>query len=138
DLSGPNAPAIEEDTMAIHHFILHQALDLVDHAVWKTQDMWLKRIDTFDHFVVSAFCTAGDFFMVNHFPAHSTHCTGYIKFLLLHKPNTNDESIRVFFEEVHELYLRALLNPLQEPNQYITNPDFDDRVRRAGRRLYLH
>jgi len=51
-----------------------------------------------------------------------------IKFMLLHDAR-NDDGIRNFFQEVHELYLRVVLNPFYQVNSPITSPVFDSKVR---------
>ena len=51
-----------------------------------------------------------------------------IRFLLLHDGRT-DDSIRSFFRDVHELYIRVLLNPFFVPTAKIRNPGFSQKVR---------
>ncbi|KJP86316.1 hypothetical protein AK88_04035 [Plasmodium fragile] len=119
-------------------FIIHQSLDSLDVLVWKCTNLFLKTIDSFNSYSVSAYCT-----------------TGHIKFLLLHKNKNevssggnsgtggpaihvpSDDSIRSFFEVVHENYIKVLLNPLYEPNGMITSSLFDQNVRLAAKR-FLH
>ncbi|SBS96342.1 trafficking protein particle complex subunit 2, putative (TRAPPC2) [Plasmodium ovale curtisi] len=85
-------------------FIIHQSLDSLDELVWKNSNLFLKTIDSFNNYSVSAYCTPG-----------------HIKFMLLYKnkneannpTNTNlyvpsDENIRAFFEIVHENYIKVL------------------------------
>ncbi|EUD67634.1 hypothetical protein C922_01819 [Plasmodium inui San Antonio 1] len=118
-------------------FIIHQSLDSVDVVVWKSTNLFLKTVDSFNSYSVSAYCT-----------------TGHIKFLLLHKNKNemisgggttvgptiyvpSDENIRSFFEIVHENYIKVLLNPLYEPNGMITSSLFDQNVHLAAKR-FLH
>ncbi|CRH01752.1 trafficking protein particle complex subunit 2, putative [Plasmodium relictum] len=114
-------------------FIIHQSLDSLDELVWRSSNMYLKSIDSFNNYSVSAYCTPG-----------------HIKFLLLFKnknelnnsTNTNiyvpsDENIRSFFEIVHENYIKVLLNPLYEPNGIITSSLFDQNVHLAAKK-FLH
>ncbi|SBT80092.1 trafficking protein particle complex subunit 2, putative [Plasmodium malariae] len=115
-------------------FIIHQSLDSLDEVVWKSTNMFLKTIDSFNNYSVSAYCTPG-----------------HIKFLLLYKNKNeisnsayannihipSDESIRAFFETVHENYIKVLLNPLYEPNGIITSSLFDQNVHLAAKR-FLH
>ncbi|CRG95046.1 trafficking protein particle complex subunit 2, putative [Plasmodium gallinaceum] len=114
-------------------FIIHQSLDSLDELVWRSSSMFLKSIDSFNNYSVSAYCTPG-----------------HIKFLLLFKnkneinnsTNTNiyvpsDENIRSFFEIVHENYIKVLLNPLYEPNGIITSSLFDQNVHLAAKK-FLH
>lgn len=115
-----SSPGQRDDSPHYDQFIIHQALDAVDEQVWQTQAMYLKNCDSFRDFLVSAYCTAG-----------------HTKFLLLHKNRGSHEGIRSFFSELHELYLRVLLNPLYEPNGLITSQTFDTQVRAAAKR-HLH
>lgn len=58
---------------------------------------------------------------------------GHSVLLLLHE-GRNEEGIRQFFVEVHEAYLRVMLNPLRKDDDMITNPAFDARVRAAAKK----
>eukprot|EP00386_Alphamonas_edax_P015878 GDKI01048514.1.p1 GENE.GDKI01048514.1~~GDKI01048514.1.p1 ORF type:complete len:149 (+),score=18.50 GDKI01048514.1:44-490(+) len=102
-------------------FILHTALDMVDEVVWNGasgSNMYLRQVDKFQDMAVSAFVTAG-----------------HIRLLLLSSANArNEDSIGAFFREVHELYIKNLLNPFYEVNGPITSATFDLRVRQAARK----
>jgi hypothetical protein len=99
------------NTRPLAQFILHAALDLVDEMQWKTQTTFLRTIDRYNDLFISA--------MVTH---------GSVRMLLLHEAK-NDEAIRSFFTEVHELYIRVLLNPFYDVNTRIKSPSFDSRVK---------
>eukprot|EP01071_Lankesteria_metandrocarpae_P004226 Lankesteria_metandrocarpae@DN3441_c1_g1_i1.p1 len=116
DLSGSGK---REDTPHLDQFIIHTALDVVDDAVWQSTAMFLKVADEFNDFQVSAYVTAG-----------------HVKFALLHKGRP-EEAVRQFFIEVHELFIKTLLNPFYEPNALITSQSFDSRVRAAAKK-YIH
>ena len=60
---------------------------------------------------------------------------GGCRFLLLHDAR-NEENVRSFFDEVHQLYLRVALNPFHTPRTPIENEVFDRRVRQAARRYF--
>lgn len=53
--------------------------------------------------------------------------------MLLHD-GRNEDGIRGFCTEVHELYTKLLLNPFYAPHSRIDSRDFDVRVRAAARR----
>ena len=111
------APAQQrEDNSHLNQFIIHAALDMVEDSVWGTQSMFFKSVDKFNDYLISAFVTAGG-----------------IKFMLLHDVR-NEDGIRSFFHDVHELYVKVLMNPFYKPNSPITSPIFDSRVKTLGRR----
>lgn len=107
-----------EDNSHLNQFIIHAALDMVDDAVWGTQSMNFKSVDKFNDFLISAFVTAG-----------------HVKLMLLHDVR-NEEGIRNFFHDVHELYVKVLMNPFYQPNSAITSAIFDSRVKSLGRRYF--
>ncbi|KAI9491999.1 putative trafficking protein particle complex subunit 2 [Zychaea mexicana] len=101
----------------LNQFIVHAALDVVEEVQWGTQAMYLKSVDRFNEQYVSAFVTANN-----------------VKFMLLHDQKSED-SIKNFFNEVYEVYVKILMNPFYEKNSAITNPQFDNRVKLVARRF---
>ena len=63
--------------------------------------------------------------------AYITH--GGLRFLVLHETR-NEDGIRSFCTDVHELYVKVLLNPLYVPYTAIESKDFDARVRALAKR----
>lgn len=53
----------------INPFIVHASLDVVEDVQWTTNQLYLKVVDNYYGYMISAMCTAGN-----------------IRFLLLHKP----------------------------------------------------
>ncbi|PKA49056.1 hypothetical protein AXF42_Ash010740 [Apostasia shenzhenica] len=53
--------------------------------------------------------------------------------MLLHD-SRNEDAIKSFFQEVHELYVKILLNPLYLPGSRITSSHFDTKVRALARK----
>ena len=92
-------------------FILHAALDLVDEMQWKSTTTFLRTVDKYNDLFISAYVTPGG-----------------VRFLLLHEAK-NEEAVKSFFVEVHELYIRVLLNPFYEAGTRIKSPSFDSRVK---------
>ncbi|XP_039000320.1 trafficking protein particle complex subunit 2-like isoform X1 [Hibiscus syriacus] len=108
--------AKREDAAQLHQFILHAALDIVQDLAWTTSAMFLKAIDKFNDLMVSVYVTAG-----------------HTRFMLLHD-SRNEDGIKSFFQEVHELYIKILLNPLYLPGSRITSSHFDTKVRALARK----
>ena len=75
--------------MYLHQFVLHAALDAVNEQVWTTTSMHLGNVDKFNNLLVAAYATAA-----------------HVKFLLLHD-GRNDETIRLFFKDVYDIYVRV-------------------------------
>ncbi|WMV35138.1 hypothetical protein MTR67_028523 [Solanum verrucosum] len=114
----------KEDAAHQHQFILHAALDIVQDLAWTTSAMFLKSIDRFNDLVVSVYVTAGH--ILNMLYIHT-------RLMLLHD-SRNDDGIKSFFQEVHELYIKILLNPLYLPGSRITSSHFDTKVRALARK----
>jgi len=95
----------------LNQFIIHAALDVVDEMLWKNPAMFLKTVDQYKNLQVSAFVSAGN-----------------IKFMLLH-PQKNEDAIKSFFTEAHELYLKVLMNPFYSANTPIESKPFDEKMR---------
>ena len=108
----------KEDAAHLHQFVMHAALDFVDERQWETNAMNLKLVDRFNDLLVYAFVTAGG-----------------SRFLFLHD-RRNEEKVREFFHEVHELYLRIQLNPFHSPRAPIVDETFDARVRESAKRHF--
>ncbi|ESQ39551.1 hypothetical protein EUTSA_v10001067mg [Eutrema salsugineum] len=77
---------------------------------------FLKSVDRFNDLVVSVYVTAG-----------------HTRLMLLHD-SRNEDGIKSFFQEVHELYIKILLNPLYLPGSRITSSHFDTKVRALARK----
>ncbi|ELR20672.1 MIP2A, putative [Acanthamoeba castellanii str. Neff] len=98
-------------------FVIHAALDLVEEHVWKNPQMYLKVVDKYnDKYFISAFVTAG-----------------HERFMVLHNTK-NEDGIKYFFQEVHELYIKVLLNPFYKADTPITSQVFQKRVKQLGRK----
>ncbi|KAJ9507678.1 hypothetical protein QJQ45_021345 [Haematococcus lacustris] len=86
--------------------------------MWMTKEPYLKTVDRFNNLLVTAFVTPGN-----------------ARFLLLHD-GRNEESMRNFFLEAYELYIKVILNPLQQPTMRISNREFDRKIRLLAKRFF--
>mmetsp|Transcript_20646 Transcript_20646/g.26637 ORF Transcript_20646/g.26637 Transcript_20646/m.26637 type:complete len:140 (+) Transcript_20646:62-481(+) len=102
-----------------NYFVLHSALDLVEKTAWTTNSMYLKVVDKVNNQHVSTFLTAGN-----------------VKLMILHNGKSED-SIRHFFQDVYELYVKLSMNPFYRYDTPIKSSDFDTRVRAVARRYLL-
>jgi len=109
-------PTVAANKQYLYQFVLHASLDAVDDIVWTTNSMYLKVVDRFNEYFVSAYTTATQ-----------------ARFLLLHD-SRNEDGIRSFFQEVHELYIKVMLNPFHTSTTKITNPTFNHRVRALAKK----
>lgn len=56
-----------------------------------------------------------------------------VRFMLLHDQK-NDDGIRAFMSEVHENYIKVLMNPFHDPDDVIHCKHFDAKVRAIAKR----
>lgn len=135
----------------LNPFILHASLDIIEDLQWKANpnaqsggnagggggflrsrnvpnvdNCYLGKVDHFYGLAVTAYLTYGE-----------------MKFVMIHGNMNNgdvqidDNSVKAFYQEVHELYIKTLMNPFYKINDPITSPAFDSRVRAAARK-YLN
>ncbi|CCE86306.1 Piso0_004789 [Millerozyma farinosa CBS 7064] len=121
------SPSVKE----ILPFISHSALDIIEDAQWSTNSFNLGKIDSFYGLMINAFISQGNIKYVLCYDANGSGTNGSSSPSL----NKNDEnSIKQFFTEANELYVKCLLNPFYSVNNAITSPDFDHRMKLLARK----
>ena len=78
---------------------------------------YLRVIDRFNNYVISAYMTPGG-----------------MQFLLLHEGQKED-SVRSFFTECHELYVKNMMNPFAQFGSPIVSRAFDNNVKRLSKKI---
>lgn len=100
----------------LNPFILHSSLDLLEDVQWTSNSLYLKTIDNFYNYPISAFLTPGN-----------------IKFLLLHE-SRGEDSIKGFFNEMYDLYVKTLMNPFYKVDEPIKSKVFDSKVKALAKK----
>lgn len=96
----------------LKQFIVNGSLDILQDVQFKSNQIFFKNLDSFYGYNILAFLTQGN-----------------AKFMILTNTKVNDESIRQFFIELNELFVKKILSPFYKVNSPITDIQFDQRVK---------
>ncbi|KAG8994503.1 hypothetical protein FRB90_000408, partial [Tulasnella sp. 427] len=95
--------------------IANASLDVIEETMKTNGAMYLKSVEKFNEWTVSAFVTPGN-----------------MKFVLLHE-SRNDEGIRSFFMDVWENYVKTMMNPFHTAHTAIRSVVFDNKVKASAK-----
>ena len=100
----------KDDRRHSNQLIAHAALDVLDELSWQSTNNYLKVVDRFQEWMVSAYVTPGS-----------------ARMLMVHDVK-NDDGIGKFFADVYECYTKHILNPFYSCNTSIRSQAFDKRI----------
>jgi hypothetical protein len=86
--------------------IANASLDAIEEVMRRENTMYLKSVDKFNEWIVSAFVTAGSQWTFPFRFLVSYDEKTDMKFIVLHETK-NDDGIKVFFNDLWELYLKV-------------------------------
>ena len=111
---------VRDDPPHLDEFILFASLDMIDRIKGSSSDAYLKIVDKFNDFVVSAFVPISN-----------------VRFLLLHKQQNSEEAMRSFFQEAYISYTRLVSDLRYKMGSLLTDERFDAGIRELGRKLLV-
>ncbi|SCU81131.1 LAMI_0B04918g1_1 [Lachancea mirantina] len=139
----PQLQSFPPELKELNPFILHASLDIIDDLQWQVNPITGMSNTSSGGFLRSRHnnsnenCYLGKIDHFYGFPITSYLSYGNIRFIMIHSNGTgnvnstqiDDNQVKLFYQEVHEMYIKALMNPFYKVNDPITSPVFDSRVR---------
>lgn len=140
-----------QEIKELNPFILHASLDIIEDLQWQqnagtgvaggagnsflrsrnnanTDNCYLGKVDHFYGLVVTAYLTYGGkkFVML-----HGSSVPGGNKTTTT---TIDDSMVRSFYQEVHELYIKTIMNPFYQEGDELRSPLFDTRVKALAKK----
>lgn len=147
----PQLTSFPPELKELNPFILHASLDILEDLQWQTNPQSAGPASQNGGFLRSRHVASGDncyLGKIDHF--YGLAISGYLsysnmKFVMIHSSNTSkstpaqieDGPVRNFYQGVHELYVKTLMNPFYKLNDPITSPVFDAKVRALAKRYLV-
>ncbi|SCW01142.1 LAFE_0D06018g1_1 [Lachancea fermentati] len=148
EFTSPHLNSFPSELKELNPFILHASLDIIEDLQWQSNPQSGVGTNTSGGFLRSRHSNNNDncyLSKIDHF--YGLAITGYLsygnmKFVMIHSNSAgnggttqiDDPQVRAFYQEVHELYVKALLNPFYKLNDPITSPVFDSKVRSLAKK----
>lgn len=120
---GDGTSKFSPEMKELNPFIIHSSIDIVEDIQWQTNQLYLKSFDEFHNgagsYYISGFLTSAN-----------------VKFLMIHDNSVykNEDSIKQFFMDLNDLYVKTLLNPFYKVNDVIVSSVFDMKVKACAKK----
>lgn len=133
----PGEPHFAPKVKELLPFIANSSLDLVEDSQWLTNAFNLGRIDSFGGILVNAFITQGNVKFLLCYDNQSTSSSTLESVISSTSGSKQDESsVKHFFYDAYDLYVKALLNPFCSANDPLVSPDFDYKLKTIARKYF--
>lgn len=115
--NGDGSTNFPEEINELKQFITNASLDILENVQFKSNQIFFKNIDSFYGYSIDIYLTQGN-----------------TKFIILTNCKNYDESIRQFFIEINEIYVKKILSPFYDINTPIRSKVFDAKVRQLAKK----
>ncbi|KAF5974060.1 sedlin [Fusarium coicis] len=125
---GDGQSRFSDQVRHLNQFILHSSLDIAEEVQWSHGQMYLKCIDKFFNNYISCFVTAGNVkFLLLHQPIIPTGTSSRSSTAIGANPTSpaTEEAIKMFFTEVYENWVKAIMSPFYCANMEISSRSYD-------------